>query len=125
MYRDQLRRRPRDDSSSSRRTGEYPFWMKNTLIPLDMIWIDASSRIAHIAHDVPPCKADPVPNYPPNAQAPVRAGGRRPVWRRKHGLEGRRRAAVRGDGERRRPVIRANEFNARPSDAYPNRVRGC
>jgi len=50
-------------------TGEYPFWMKNTLIPLDMIWIDDARRVAHVAHDVPPCKADPCPSYPPNAQA--------------------------------------------------------
>ena len=50
-------------------TGEYPFWMKNTLIPLDMIWIDEARRVAHVAHDVPPCKADPCPSYPPNAQA--------------------------------------------------------
>lgn len=50
-------------------TGEYPFWMKNTLIPLDMIWIDEGHRIAHISHDVPPCKADPCPSYPPNAPA--------------------------------------------------------
>ena len=49
--------------------GEYAFWMKNTLIPLDMIWMDADHRIVHIAHDVPPCKADPCPNYPPNAKA--------------------------------------------------------
>jgi uncharacterized membrane protein (UPF0127 family) len=49
--------------------GEYPFWMKNTLIPLDMIWMDADHRIVHIAHNVPPCKADPCPNYPPNAKA--------------------------------------------------------
>ena len=49
--------------------GEYPFWMKNTLIPLDMIWMDADHRIVHIAHDVQPCKADPCPNYPPNAKA--------------------------------------------------------
>lgn len=51
------------------RPGIYPFWMKNTLIPLDMIWMDADHRIVHIAHDVPPCKADPCPNYPPNAKA--------------------------------------------------------
>ena len=49
--------------------GEYPFWMKNTYIPLDMLWIDSDHRIVHIAHDVPPCKADPCPNYPPNAKA--------------------------------------------------------
>ena len=50
-------------------SGEYPFWMKNTLIPLDMIWIDEARRIAHITHDVPPCKVDPCPSYPPNARA--------------------------------------------------------
>jgi uncharacterized membrane protein (UPF0127 family) len=50
-------------------SGEYPFWMKNTLIPLDMIWIDDQRRIAHVASNVPPCKADPCPNYPPNARA--------------------------------------------------------
>ena len=50
-------------------SGEYPFWMKNTLIPLDMIWIDDQRRIAHVTSNVPPCKADPCPNYPPNANA--------------------------------------------------------
>jgi uncharacterized membrane protein (UPF0127 family) len=50
-------------------TAEYSFWMKNTLIPLDMIWLDENRTIVHIAHDVPPCKADPCPSYPPNAQA--------------------------------------------------------
>ena len=50
-------------------TDEYPFWMKNTLIPLDMVWIDEAHRIVHIAHDVPPCKADPCPDYPPKARA--------------------------------------------------------
>jgi uncharacterized protein len=49
--------------------GAYPFWMKNTLIPLDMIWIDDQRRIVHVASNVPPCKADPCPNYPPNAAA--------------------------------------------------------
>ncbi|HVE70888.1 MAG TPA: DUF192 domain-containing protein [Thermoanaerobaculia bacterium] len=49
--------------------GDYPFWMKNTRIPLDMIWIDASHRIAAVKFEVPPCKADPCPSYPPNARA--------------------------------------------------------
>ena len=48
---------------------EYPFWMKNTLIPLDMVWIDATHKIVHVAHDVPPCLADPCPSYPPNAKS--------------------------------------------------------
>jgi len=50
-------------------TGDYPFWMKNTLIPLDLIWIDESHKVVHVAGNVPPCKADPCPSYPPNAPA--------------------------------------------------------
>jgi len=50
-------------------SGEYPFWMKNTLIPLDMIWIDDARKIARISANVSPCKADPCPSYPPHANA--------------------------------------------------------
>ncbi len=49
--------------------GDYAFWMKNTIIPLDMIWIDDAHRVVHVEHDVPPCKADPCPSYPPGVQA--------------------------------------------------------
>jgi uncharacterized membrane protein (UPF0127 family) len=49
--------------------GEYPFWMKNTRIPLDIIWIDASHRVAHVKFNVPPCRVDDCPNYAPNATA--------------------------------------------------------
>ena len=42
------------------------FWMKNTLIPLDMIFIDADKKIAHIEHGAIPCKADPCPVYSSN-----------------------------------------------------------
>jgi uncharacterized protein len=49
--------------------GFYPFWMKNTLIPLDMIWLDARGRIVSIAASVPPCKADPCPSYAPDGDA--------------------------------------------------------
>jgi len=51
------------------RPGIYPFWMKNTLIPLDMLWTDATGTITWIAESVPPCKADPCPEYPPKAEA--------------------------------------------------------
>jgi uncharacterized membrane protein (UPF0127 family) len=50
-------------------SGVYPFWMKNTIIPLDMIWIDDARRVVSVAHDVPPCKADPCPSYPPAGAA--------------------------------------------------------
>ena len=51
------------------RPGIYPFWMKDTLIPLDMFWTDTSGRVVWIAESVPPCKADPCPEYPPKAVA--------------------------------------------------------
>jgi uncharacterized membrane protein (UPF0127 family) len=49
--------------------GNYPFWMKNTLIPLDMLWLDSQAHIVSIARSVPPCKADPCPSYPPSGTA--------------------------------------------------------
>jgi uncharacterized membrane protein (UPF0127 family) len=48
---------------------KHSFWMKETLIALDMIWLDYSHRVVFIAHDVPPCKADPCPTYSPNDEA--------------------------------------------------------
>jgi len=48
-----------------KRPGLYRFWMKNTLIPLDMIWLDANKTIIHIEYQVPPCKMDPCPVYGP------------------------------------------------------------
>lgn len=47
----------------------YPFWMKSTLIPLDMIWISPEQRIVYIAERVPPCKQDPCPSYSPMQKA--------------------------------------------------------
>lgn len=40
------------------------FWMKDTLIPLDMVFFDARRRAVTVLGDVPPCKADPCPIYP-------------------------------------------------------------
>jgi uncharacterized protein len=68
MYRDQLR--PGSGMLFMfPEEGEYPFWMKNTRIPLDMIWIDTNRRVAHVKFDVPPCRVDDCPSYPPNAKA--------------------------------------------------------
>jgi uncharacterized membrane protein (UPF0127 family) len=45
--------------------GVYSFWMKNTRIPLDMIWIDAQKKVVHIKNDVPPCRIENCPSYDP------------------------------------------------------------
>ena len=45
------------------------FWMKNTMIPLDMIWMDESGKVVFISANTPPCKADPCPNYGPDSPA--------------------------------------------------------
>ena len=44
------------------------FWMKNTRIPLDMIFLDSNRRIVDIQRDVPPCKFDPCPSYGPGTR---------------------------------------------------------
>ena len=45
------------------------FWMKNTMIPLDMIWMDASGKVIFVSANTPPCKADPCATYGPDAPA--------------------------------------------------------
>lgn len=47
----------------------YPFWMKNTLIPLDMIWIGEDQKVVDVKSGVPPCQADPCPSYAPSGRA--------------------------------------------------------
>ena len=41
------------------------FWMKNTLIPLDMLFLKADGRIVHIAHDAKPLDETPIPSGEP------------------------------------------------------------
>jgi len=48
--------------------GLYSFWMKNTLIPLDMIWIGQNFNIVHIEHAVP-CTTEPCESYTPDTPA--------------------------------------------------------
>ncbi len=49
--------------------GIYSFWMKNTLIPLDMIWLNSNKEIVFIATDVQPCKTLICPSTVPQAKA--------------------------------------------------------
>jgi uncharacterized membrane protein (UPF0127 family) len=41
------------------------FWMKNTLIPLDMIFMQ-NGVVKYIKTSAPPCTSDPCPSYGPN-----------------------------------------------------------
>jgi hypothetical protein len=49
----------------------WSFWMKNTRIPLDIIWMDQKRRIVHIERRVPICNRtdDGCPQYQPNENA--------------------------------------------------------
>jgi uncharacterized membrane protein (UPF0127 family) len=46
------------------------FWMKNTMIPLDIVWLDESGKVLFVSANTPPCKADPCPTY--GSDQPVR-----------------------------------------------------
>ena len=52
------------------------FWMKNTLIPLDMIFIRADGTIARIEANTVPLSLDPVPAGEPVGAVLELAGGR-------------------------------------------------
>jgi len=39
------------------------FWMKNTLIPLDMVFISADMKVVEIKANIPPCEKDPCSAY--------------------------------------------------------------
>ena len=71
-------RRPRDDLSLPQ-PGEYPFWMKNTLIPLTPVWMDSQHRIV-TSPMTWPCKAD-LPELSANA-GPHPSWNWQPAWRR-------------------------------------------
>lgn len=47
----------------------WSFWMKNTKIALDLIWLDAKKRVTHIERSIPICTKtdDSCPQYRPNS----------------------------------------------------------
>lgn len=48
------------------KTGSRQFWMKDTLIPLDIIWLDGAWKVIYIAENTPPCETqDNCPGYGP------------------------------------------------------------
>ncbi len=47
----------------------YPFWMKNTLIPLDIIWINQNQEVVAIKENAEPCQREECPIIDPSAYA--------------------------------------------------------
>lgn len=50
---------------------QWSFWMKNTRISLDIIWMDRNKKIVHIERNVPTCSRtdDGCPQYQPTENA--------------------------------------------------------
>jgi uncharacterized protein len=46
-----------------RETRELSFWMKNTWIPLDIVFLDERGMVVHVEANAQPCAAEPCPHY--------------------------------------------------------------
>jgi uncharacterized membrane protein (UPF0127 family) len=70
MYRDHLAK-DRGMLFTFDQAQPWTFWMKNTKIPLDIIWLNEKKQIIHIAKNVPICTRtdDSCPQYQPNDPA--------------------------------------------------------
>ena len=49
--------------------GGSSFWMKNTLIPLDIIWINENKEVVFISENTQPCKEDSCFSIAPDKKA--------------------------------------------------------
>lgn len=49
--------------------GFHGIWMKNCRFPIDIVWLDATGRVVHLAEAVPPCAKEPCPVYQPMRKA--------------------------------------------------------
>jgi len=49
--------------------GEHPFWMKDTLIPLDIIWINQNKEVVFISENTQPCSENHCASINPDKKA--------------------------------------------------------
>jgi len=52
------------------------FWMKNTLIPLDLVFVRPNGTVGRVAADAVPMSLEPIPSLEPIAAVIEIAGGR-------------------------------------------------
>ena len=45
--------------------GRHSIWMKDTWIPLDIVFLDGDGTVTQLVADAQPCKVDPCPTYTP------------------------------------------------------------
>jgi hypothetical protein len=51
------------------KAARWSFWMKDTKVPLDILWLGPDKRIVHIEEHIPGCTQDPCPQYTPDKEA--------------------------------------------------------
>lgn len=51
------------------RAAIHSFWMKNTLTPLDIIWLNEAQEVVGLFKNAAPCQEDLCPAYAPEAEA--------------------------------------------------------
>lgn len=68
MFRESM---PRDAGMLFVFESEYPqaFWMKNTLIALDILYFDSAAKLVSMSTYTPPCKTAYCPSYPSSGAA--------------------------------------------------------
>lgn len=49
--------------------GQWTFWMKNTKVALDILWLDKDKRIVHTQENIPGCFQEPCLQYQPDIVA--------------------------------------------------------
>ena len=68
MFREQLAR-DRGMLFIFSEPGQWSFWMKNTKVPLDILWLDHKKKIVYLAENIPGCVGDPCLQYQPAQEA--------------------------------------------------------
>jgi len=67
--------------------GVHSLWMKDMLISLDMVWVNKTSHVIHIHHNVTPCKEKPCEKYRPPSPV-THAVELNSGWCREHNITG-------------------------------------